>query len=156
MVKREFLSKINRILCNELWDDCYPRAEALFLPERTFNHSPMVISFFPFVKRPFRFQFCNLWAHRKSFLGVVEKQWSCVVEGTLSFQIQSKLNALKRLLKAEFHNGYVKASMDAAEIELHPAQAVLHDHLGNSLFASLEVEAVAKFKQTKEDYFVHV
>ena len=64
-------------------------------------------------------------------MDVVQKQWSCVVEGTLSFQIQSILNALKRLLKAEFHNRFVKASMDAAEIELHRAQVVLHDHPGN-------------------------
>lgn len=59
-------------------------------------------------------------------------------------------------MKAEFHYGSVKASMDAAEIELHRAQAVLHDHPRDPLFASLEVKAASKFKQAKEDYFVYV
>ena len=106
--ERRVFSKIDRILYNELWNEFYLRAEVLFLPERTFDHSLIFISFDPFVNRPFRFQFCNFWAYRKSFLGVVEKQWSCVVEGTLSFQIQSKLNSLKRLLKADFIMGLLK------------------------------------------------
>lgn len=68
-VGRRVFSKIDRVLCNELWDDCYPRAEALFLPERTFDHSPMVISFFPFIKQPSRFLFCNFWAYCNSLRG---------------------------------------------------------------------------------------
>ena len=78
------------------------------------------------------------------------------MEGTFSFQIQSKLTALKRTLRAEFHKGPVKVSMNTTEIELHRAQATLHDNPGDPFYASFEVEASAKFKQAKEDYFLHV
>ena len=76
--------------------------------------------------------------------------------GTLSFQVQSKLNALKKHLKASFHRSPIKACMDAAEIDLHHTQPDLHAHPGDPHYASLEVEAAAHFKKAKDKYFMHV
>ena len=46
--KRVF-SKIDRSLCNSSWEDQFPIAEASFLPEEEFDHSPILIHFFPFI-----------------------------------------------------------------------------------------------------------
>ena len=140
-------SKIERILCNERWEDCYPRAKALFLPKRTFDHSPMLIQFFNSMKNPTRFKIFNFWALHENFINIVRQHWSCKVDGTISFQIYSKLITLRRILKAEFHRGPLKSIMDGAEGALHQAQAVLHANPTNPHFAHAKVEAAARFKQ---------
>ena len=44
---RRVFSKIDRVLCNDVWDDQFPGMEAIFLPKGTFDHSPMVVQFLP-------------------------------------------------------------------------------------------------------------
>ena len=61
------MSKIDRVLCNSLWDATYSNAEATFLPKGQFNHSPLLVKFFiqPLGKKPFRFY--NFWTGKDSF-----------------------------------------------------------------------------------------
>ena len=54
---RRVMSKINRVLGNDLWDKAFPTASTTFLPEGLFDHSPMLVTFFVTQrgKKPFRF-----------------------------------------------------------------------------------------------------
>ena len=97
------LSKIDRVLGNNLWDDTYPMAEVLFLPEGLFYHSAMLVQFFnnPKGKRPFRFY--NHWATQDTFLEIVKAGWETSITDFTSFQITEKLKLLKKKLKTTFH-----------------------------------------------------
>lgn len=44
---RRVLSKIDRVLGNEIWADLFPNSEVIFLPEEKFDHTPMVLRTFP-------------------------------------------------------------------------------------------------------------
>ena len=39
-------SKIDRAMCNAQWDTVYPNAEVVFLPERSYDHSPILVQFY--------------------------------------------------------------------------------------------------------------
>ena len=39
------MSKIDRVLGNDLWEEAFPTVTVIFLPEGLFDHSPMVVSF---------------------------------------------------------------------------------------------------------------
>ena len=80
-------SKIDRVLCNEEWEGIWPNIEACFLPEGTFDHTLMLLSFFKCSNRRSSFKFCNHWAQKDQFIPIVEKIWSQKVHGHLSFQI---------------------------------------------------------------------
>lgn len=62
------LSKIDKVLCNAEWDITWPYIEADFLPEGTFDHTPMLVRFINSSPRKSYFKFCNHWAQKDNFL----------------------------------------------------------------------------------------
>ena len=79
--------KIDRALCDILWDDNYPTAEVTFLPEGNLGHSPILIRFFSQQASKKCFRFLNFWTNNSSFMDVVCKVWETEVTGCKSFQI---------------------------------------------------------------------
>lgn len=37
-------SKIDRVLCNEEWDEVFPEAITEFMPEGMFDHTPAIVT----------------------------------------------------------------------------------------------------------------
>ncbi|XP_021836641.2 uncharacterized protein [Spinacia oleracea] len=68
-------TRIDRVLANSNWGDCFENAEACFLPEEDFDHCPMVLNTHKIdaVKRPFRFY--NMWTSSPKFLEIVQTHW---------------------------------------------------------------------------------
>ena len=50
------LRKIDRVLSNHSWESTFPTAEAIFLPEGEFDHTPMLVHFKQHKRsKPFKF-----------------------------------------------------------------------------------------------------
>lgn len=81
------MSKIDRVLGNDLWDEAFPSAVVTFLPEGLFDHSPMVVSFSAPQKGKRPFRFFNYWTTKDDFLDRVRSVWNLHFEGHLSYQI---------------------------------------------------------------------
>lgn len=66
-------TRIDRVLSNSLWDDKFPTTEAMYLPEGTYDYSPMILSTTSHnsQKKPFRFY--NTWTSSSKFLPIVER-----------------------------------------------------------------------------------
>ena len=81
------LSKIDRALGNNMWDDTFPNAQTIFLPEGQFDHSPTLVQFYktPTGVKPFKF--CNYWSHKQDFLVVVSQCWAVQINACFSFQV---------------------------------------------------------------------
>ncbi|CAO2836219.1 unnamed protein product [Amaranthus hypochondriacus] len=116
------LSKIDRALGNNLWDDKFPNAQSIFLPEGQFDHSPILVQFFntPTGMKPFKF--CNFWSQKPDFLVVVRKRWDMQVTCCLSFQITQKLKILKHDLKQAYHTEPLQIKLLKLEAEVRIAQ----------------------------------
>lgn len=132
------LSKIDRVLGNALCTDAFPTAEAFFLPEEQFDHSPVLVKFFHNTpgKRPFRF--CNHWATQEGFLDIVQECWRTQISGYTNFQISQKLHKLKNILKAAFHKELSLVSLQKIQSEYQTAQDNLHLHPNDLEFATVE------------------
>ncbi|XP_021856024.2 uncharacterized protein [Spinacia oleracea] len=120
-------SRIDRVLSNSAWDDMFPNAEALYLPEGTYDHCPMVLSSYPTIhqKKPFRFY--NMWTSSDEFLPIVERNWSRYVYGCVMFRITQKLKWIKNDLKLLNHTGY--SNVEATKVQLQAHLAEIQDKL---------------------------
>lgn len=80
-------SRIDRVLSNTAWDDMFATAEAMYLPEGTYDHCPMILNTFTTnqSKKPFRFY--NMWTSSPDFLPLVERHWHRFVYGCHMFRI---------------------------------------------------------------------
>ncbi|KAL2929536.1 Craniofacial development protein 2 [Bienertia sinuspersici] len=96
---KRVLSKIDKAMCNKSWWSAFPTAETLFLPENSFDHTPLMIKVYPtqLGKRPFRF--FNYWYNHQDFIPTVQQVWQTEVPGCYMYQIMHKLRVLKYKLK---------------------------------------------------------
>ncbi|KAL2923502.1 Microtubule-associated tumor suppressor candidate 2 [Bienertia sinuspersici] len=97
-VNRVF-SKIDRAMCNGEWCLQFPTTEAMFLPENTFDHTPIVIKVFPSPKGKKPFRFYNYWTQHHDFMDTVQQVWATEIRGCHMFQIMQKLKLLKGKLR---------------------------------------------------------
>ncbi|KAM6551594.1 hypothetical protein CsatB_001402 [Cannabis sativa] len=132
-------SKIDRVLANQQWCDNYPSAEALFLNEGTFDHTPCISSLYPkwkCGKKPFKY--FRMWKSHPEYDKRVEMTWRKVIHGTLMYQVVSKLKALKPVLKEINQLGFsdlhatsiqTKKALDEVQSKLQedPLNTTLHD-----------------------------
>lgn len=55
------MSRIDRALVNERWQEMYENAEVVFLPEGEFDHTPILLRVYPEISQKKMFRFCNAW-----------------------------------------------------------------------------------------------
>lgn len=55
----EFFSRIDRALANSEWRDVFDLAEAAFLQEGNFDHTPIMLSVYLDIQQKKPFRFCN-------------------------------------------------------------------------------------------------
>ena len=101
-------------------------ADASFLPEGVYDHSPIVIHFYPQIygKKPFKI--FNFWAGKDSFIDMVKETWKTYVPGVTSYQIQQKLKLLKYQFKQQFQHTPIQVTLLKAQQEFAEAQEALH------------------------------
>uniref|UniRef100_A0A803PSL1 DUF4283 domain-containing protein n=1 Tax=Cannabis sativa TaxID=3483 RepID=A0A803PSL1_CANSA len=79
-------SKIDRIMANQRWLETYENAEALFLNEGLFDHTPAILTLFPTIlngRKPFKFFGCG------QVILLFNKRWG--IHGRLLFRGQACL-----------------------------------------------------------------
>lgn len=135
------MSKIDRVLGNDYWEDRFPATLVHFLAEGEYDHTPMIMSFSTpsYARKPFRF--FNCWAQKEGFMEVVRDQWSIDIEGCVSFQITQKLRLLKSKLKLLYGKDRFQLEVEQATSELLHYQNLLHTSPGDPHLASQEKNA---------------
>ncbi|XP_062114379.1 uncharacterized protein LOC133825461 [Humulus lupulus] len=94
------IAKLDRVLGNSAWLENFPLANACFLPEGIFDHSPTVVSLSKAMelgKKPFRY--FKMWQKFKGYHQYVREAWCKLVQGTPMFRVVAKLKRVKIALK---------------------------------------------------------
>ena len=144
------LSKIDRVMSNQLWDDTFPTPEAVFLPEGDFDHTPMLVQFFKQHQRNKPFKFFNHWGKRENFLSLIQGIWNYPAHGPKSFLITQKLKRVKQLCRDKFKKDE-HAHVVEAEANLLCAQQEVHAHPTNIHIINLEGQMDDLLKKAKEE-----
>ncbi|KAL2933718.1 Protein HIR2 [Bienertia sinuspersici] len=88
---RRVFSKIDKAMCNPAWCTHFPSAEAIFMPENSFDHTPIMIKVFPSPKGKKPFKFYNYWSQMPDFHQTVQQVWSQEIRGCAMSQVMEKL-----------------------------------------------------------------
>jgi hypothetical protein len=94
------MSRIDRFLYSNDWEDRFPTVVQRRIPRLLSDHFPIMLESSQFHRgnRPFRFE--NMWLKAEGFGELVQGWWdSYQIEGTPSFILAKKLKALKSDLK---------------------------------------------------------
>ncbi|CAK9166470.1 unnamed protein product [Ilex paraguariensis] len=92
--------KLDRVLINEEWNVKFPYSEVEHLPLGVSDHCPSLIKLVTVAsRRKSSFRFFNFLADREDFIPTVIQVWNEGIQGTLQFQISSKLKRLKSIFK---------------------------------------------------------
>uniref|UniRef100_A0A803PQY4 Reverse transcriptase domain-containing protein n=1 Tax=Cannabis sativa TaxID=3483 RepID=A0A803PQY4_CANSA len=100
-------SKIDRVMANPSWLNMYPIAEALFLQEGLFDHTPVILTVYPSLpsgRKPFKY--FRMWLSSPHYQKQVADSWKGSVVGTKMYQIVTKLKRLKPVLTAINKHGF--------------------------------------------------
>ncbi|KAL9233090.1 hypothetical protein vseg_008128 [Gypsophila vaccaria] len=111
-------SKLDRLLVNKEWSDCFPSAFAHFLPEGISDHSPCLVQFSVQEHSKKSFKYYNMWGRADNFLSVVSRTWNCDIQGHPMFRIANKLKNLKKPLKELNRTTFSNIEVQATEMEL--------------------------------------
>lgn len=145
------MSKIDRVLGNEYWEDSFPMAMVNFLAEGEFDHTPMIVSFseIPLAKKSFRF--FNSWALKDGFIESVRETWSIEIDGCVSYKISQKLRLLKSKLKQLYGKEHLQFEVDKAYADLLFVQNDLHERVGDPSLASQEQAAATHYHLLRKE-----
>ncbi|XP_060965248.1 uncharacterized protein LOC133034220 [Cannabis sativa] len=118
-------SKIDRAMINPCWMNFFSSSEAVFLPELSFDHSPILVSIYKDCntgKKPFRY--FNMWKLAPQFENLVADSWHPGIMGSRMYQVVSKLRRLKDVLRklnkegfSEIHKEDIAARLALADIQ---------------------------------------
>lgn len=153
-------SKIDRVLVNENWLNCYPNSSAMFLPAGISDHSPALVTIDPKgpnLRKPFKF--FDFWADHADFIPIVNEVWRKYVKGSPMFRVCQKLKTLKPIFKSLNKKEYSEIStrvVHAKELLLSSQIRLDKDPL-NSVLQNEERAACAKYVDlcSVEEKLVH-
>ncbi|GJT02461.1 hypothetical protein Tco_0823630 [Tanacetum coccineum] len=147
--KDGILRKIDRVLANLEFQDCFVGAHAIFKPYRISDHSPSVLSIPSLVKvKPKPFKFFNVSILDKRFKDVVREGWSSHVSGFDMFRVVKKLKGLKKpIRKLMYDKGNLHANVIRLRENLDKLQTDLDNDPGNVSIREEEAAAVVAFNE---------
>jgi hypothetical protein len=124
------MSRIDRFLYSDDWEDHYPTVVQKRLPKLLSDYFPIMLESGKFLrgKRPFRFE--NMWLKAEGFGEMVRGWWeSYQFDGTPSFILVKKLKALKIDLKkwSEEVFGNVEYKRQQLMIQLNQLDVIVED-----------------------------
>ncbi|XP_056688152.1 uncharacterized protein [Spinacia oleracea] len=93
------MSKIDRVVANQLWLDMFSDVVENFLPEGSFVHCPAIIRTYNHDGSHKPFRFYNMWCNSPQFDEIVQQAWRVDITGCAMFRVFQRL----KLLKKEFH-----------------------------------------------------
>ncbi|XP_060972340.1 uncharacterized protein LOC133038266 [Cannabis sativa] len=149
--KDRICSKIDRVMANQAWLDQYLTAEANFLSEGTFDHSPCVLSLY---SRRVEGRSVGMWSSYLNFSNKVQDVWNNRVYGTKMYQVISKLKALKPVLKEINKDGFsdMHTAVQRAQGDLENVQQQLQQDPLDIEMIDRELAARTKLIRVQQDY----
>uniref|UniRef100_A0A803QQW6 Reverse transcriptase domain-containing protein n=1 Tax=Cannabis sativa TaxID=3483 RepID=A0A803QQW6_CANSA len=147
--------KINRAMVNSHWCMSFSESEAVFLPELSFDHSPLLVSIYQNKssgKKPFKYY--NMWKMAPTFDTQVSKRGNEEVQGSQMYKIVTKLKRLKLVLKKINREGFSeihKADMVTKD-DLITAQEELSKNPQSLTLIKTEQEASKKYNEVHKAY----
>ncbi|XP_060972354.1 uncharacterized protein LOC133038276 [Cannabis sativa] len=100
--EERIFSTIDRAMVNTHWINVFPSSEVVFLPELSFDHSPILVTIYEdrsYGKKPFRYY--NMWKMAPDYDKLVTKSWKEENRGSKMFCTIQKLRRLKAVLKLQ-------------------------------------------------------
>ncbi|XP_060968460.1 uncharacterized protein LOC133036011 [Cannabis sativa] len=148
-------SKIDRVLANEVWIELFLTAEAIFLTEGLFDHTPAVVSIHPTLpsgRKPFKY--FRMWSSHPSFQQILSTVWSQKFQGTKMYQIIAMFKALKPALKElnRCHFSDIQATDFKAKQDLDESQTQLQKDPLNSELQEQEATARKVYAEIHKNY----
>nr|GEV20684.1 hypothetical protein [Tanacetum cinerariifolium] len=143
------LRKLDRILANIEFQDCFLGVHAIFKPYRISDHSSLVLSIPSRVKvQPKPFKFFNVSILDKRFKDVVRVGWSLQVFGFHMFRVVKRLKGLKKhIRKLMYDKGNLHANVVRFREELDKLQSDLDNDPSNVSIQEKEAAAVVAFNE---------
>ncbi|XP_060974138.1 uncharacterized protein LOC133039294 [Cannabis sativa] len=147
--------KIDRILANQSWLNAYENAEATFLNEELFDHSPKVLTLYPHLNGGIKpFKYFRMWKSHSKYDRRLEEIWKQSIGGSKMFQVVSRMKLFKAVLKDINKEGYMdlqaftamaKANLDNIQTRLqqNPLDFELHNE---------EKVAWERYVKVQQDY----
>lgn len=124
------MSKIDRVVANQNWVECFDTAVANFLPEGAFDHCPAIIRSYSADATHKPFRFFNMWCNAPGFEELVARAWEVQIRGCAMFRICQRLKGLKKEFRELNKQGFsdMHARDATALAELTEAQKQLHSN----------------------------
>ncbi|XP_056692042.1 uncharacterized protein [Spinacia oleracea] len=123
-------SKLDRVLANYAWQGCYPSAEACFMPEGQFDHSPGLMAVYRRIgggRKPFKY--FTMWKTSPVFNDIIHAAWNTQISGSKMFIVVTKLKK-------------VKATDLSAYQAMIAAQEAMHSTPTYQSLADMELQAI--------------
>uniref|UniRef100_A0A803PSW2 Endonuclease/exonuclease/phosphatase domain-containing protein n=1 Tax=Cannabis sativa TaxID=3483 RepID=A0A803PSW2_CANSA len=93
--EERIFSKIDRAMVNSHWINAFPCSEAVFLPELSFDHSPILVTIYEdrfCGRKPFRY--FNMWKQAAEYDELVSKAWEGNITGTKMYDRRKVVQAI--------------------------------------------------------------
>ena len=145
------VSKLDRMLANQVWINNHDTTEVNFQCEGDFDHSPALLTLYNHGrggKRPFRY-YTIMWKASPQYDQLVRQAWSTPIQGSNMFQVVQKLKKVKTVLKELNKNGFTEVQVEdlKAQKAMLEAQKQMQLHPGCRDLADKELEAVKVYKE---------
>ena len=149
------MSKIDRTIGNHHWENKFPNVEVTYYPEEDFDHTPMPVYFLNPVNTKKPFKFYNHWGKEVDFLETFNTVWNEKVDGFLNYQILTKMQLLKKVLRNKYMSTHIEDNLRQVERYFNDIQTQLHFDPHNLLLADQEHLAAGNPRKIKGDYALY-
>ncbi|XP_060959299.1 uncharacterized protein LOC133030539 [Cannabis sativa] len=153
--EERIFSKIDREMVNSHWINAFPCSEAVFLPELSFDHIPILVTIYEdrfCGRKPFRY--FNMWKQAIEYDNLVTKAWQEDIKGTKMYCIVQKLRRVKMVLKHINQTGFtdIQKTMLTTREALAELQVKLNKEPQNVEFMNQEQELRSKFAEVSKAF----
>lgn len=146
--------KLDRALIGGNWYEKFPDSELRFIPEGSFDHTPMVTRFLHDAqnqRRPFRY--FRIWRELEGFDQAINDIWSGQVISFKMYAIVTKLKATKKAIKALNRESMNIQVQDTKALKgLMECQQQLQTYIHNTDLRIQEQRATEKYKRIHKQY----
>uniref|UniRef100_A0A803Q619 Reverse transcriptase domain-containing protein n=1 Tax=Cannabis sativa TaxID=3483 RepID=A0A803Q619_CANSA len=142
-------------MVNSHWINTFPCSEAVFLPELSFDHSPILVTIYEdrsYGRKPFKY--FNMWKQAPNYDVLVTRSWNEECRGTKMFCIVQKLKKLKTVLKCINQSGFseIQQTENITRGALAELQSKLNQDPQNAEIMHQEQEAGVKFAEVNKAF----
>ncbi|CAM8982906.1 unnamed protein product [Rhodiola kirilowii] len=144
--------KLDRAMGNDNWLNSHPNASAVFLPPGISDHCPVMVSWGEENRRRTSLRYCNFWEELEGYQEKVSQCWNSTRVCRNLFMVQSKLKAMKVMMKDQFvkMSKGMEKRVDELREELGAMQLLVEQHPNDQVLVQKESCLIKDFRKLKE------